>query len=272
MGDLITLDWLTELRRQNYRQTDDTCIHTEDEALSMISDLGFCWLIDLSDADLPSLHLAMTRGKNPWGEKCWWNSKQTLPGRKACWYSKMLRGRGTFISWECFPQFYAVYASGNDYSEDYGRGIMSRDEKRILELIADEPEISSRDLRRRFGSQGKAITRAMDRALQNLQETMKITVAGGSLEGWTVHNWALVEDWVEAEHLDRARRTDRDSAIRELILRYVRMSVAASAGDIAWVFRWKRRDVASLVEQMASDGFLRPIRVEGLQGRMFVSG
>jgi len=275
-ADIISLDELTRLRRTNYRQEEGTRLRTEDDALDFINELGFAWLIDLSDADLPSLHKAALESYERPGAKwhdqiarSWWDSKQTLTGRKACYYSKVLRARGTFISWECFPLFYSVYATGNEYEEDYRRGLISRDEKRILDLIAEQPEISSRDLRRRFGSQGKDVTRTMDRALQNLQETFRITVAGGSIEGWTLHNWALVEDWVPARCLEEARRIAPETAIKELILRYIRIAVAASVGDIAWVFRRKRKDVARIVEELLREGRILPIEVLGLPGEMY---
>lgn len=275
---MISLEHLQQLRRTRYRQTPDTHIRAEDDALDFINELGFVWLIDLSDADLPSLHKAAPESYEnpglPWHDqiaRSWWDSKQTLSGRKACCYAKVLRGRGTFISWECFPFFYAAYATGNEYMEDYRRGILSRDEKRILDLIAEQPEISSRDLRRRFGSPGKDITRTMDRALQNLQETFRITVAGGSLEGWTVHNWALVEDWVDREHLDQARRIRPDDALKELVFRYVRLAVAASVGDIAWVFRRKRSEIAVTLDELLSEGRIREIEVLGLGVTVFTT-
>ncbi|HEX2988221.1 MAG TPA: crosslink repair DNA glycosylase YcaQ family protein [Chloroflexota bacterium] len=194
--------------------------------------------------------------------------KQTLPARKACYYAKVLRGRGTFISWECFPYFYALYSTGNDYMDDYRAGILSRDEKRILDLVAEQPSISSKELRRKFGPIGKDTSRAMDRAILPLQETFKITVSGGSIEGWSLHNWSLVEDWVPQEHLDKARTIAPQDALKELIVLSVRMSVAASIGDIAWLFRRKRKEIAGLVHDLVNDGRLRDVEIEGL-GEMF---
>ena len=258
-------------------QTEDTCVRSEDDALDFINDLGFVWLIDLSDADLPSLQRATPApyahgDESPETASSWWDSKQTLPGGKACYYSKVLRGRGTLISWECFSLFYAVYATGNHYQDDYSRGMLSRDAKRVLDLIAVSPEISSPELRKKFGPVGKSTTRALDRALQNLQETFRITVAGGSLEGWSIHNWALVEDWVPAEYLECARRTDVVTAKKELVLRYLRMAIAGSVGDIAWVFRWKRSEASALLGQLASDGRVREVEVLGLEGVLFAAG
>lgn len=271
--DSILIDELARMRQVRYRQTDETCCRTEKDALDFIEDLGFAWLIDLSEADLPSVHKASPQPYS--GEvhdfyaSSWWDLKQTLPGRKECYYGKVLRGRGTFISWECFPFFYSAYGPTSDYRDDYRQGILSREEKRILDLIAQYPEISSRDLRKKFGPVGKDVTRSMDRAIQSLQETFRITVAGGSLEGWSLHNWALVEDWVKPEYL--SRRVDASDAKKELVLRYVRMAVAASVGDIAWVFRWKRREVADLVNGLIEEGRLREIEVIGLPGEMYTA-
>lgn len=272
----MTLDELIERRKASYRQADGTHIRSEADALDFINDLGFVWLINLSDADLPSLQHATPQsfGPDPYAKgstiaRSWWDLKQTLPGRKACYYGKVLRGRGTFISWECFPLLCAVYASVNDYEDDYRDGILSRDEKRVLDLIAAHPEIPSPDLRRKFGPIGKHVTQELDRALQHLQGTFRITAAGGSLEGWTIHNWALVGDWVAAEHLERARSLDLREAKKQLIVRYLRMSVASSAGDIAWVFRWNRREVAGLVQALIRSGDIREIEVLGIPGPMY---
>ena len=272
----MTLDELIEKRKVKYRQTEGTHVRSEADALDFINDLGFVWLINLSDADLPSLEQANpgVYWRDDYKEKTrnaawWWAWKQTLPGRKDCYYSKVLRGRGTFISWECFPLLYAVYASVNDYQDDYRDGILSREEKRVLDLVAAHPQIPSPDLRRKFGPIGKDVTRALDRALQHLQETFRITAAGGSLEGWTIHNWALVGDWVAEEHLERARSLDLGDAKKGLILRFLRMSVASSVGDIAWVFRWNRREVAGLVEELMRSGHVSEIEVLGLPGPMY---
>lgn len=269
----ILIDELARMRQTRYRQTAESCCRSEKDALEFINDLGFAWLIDLSEADLPSVHKASPQPYSGdvynFYASSWWDLKQTLPGRKKCYYAKVLRGRGTFISWESFPFFYAVYGSTNDYQDDYRQGILSREEKRILDLIARHPAISSRDLRKKFGPIGKDVTRAMDRALLNLQETFRITVAGGSLEGWSLHNWALVEDWVKPEYLELAAGIEVSAAKKELILRYVLMTVAASVGDIAWVFRWKRKEVADLVRDLLNEGRLRETEIIGLWGEMY---
>jgi hypothetical protein len=269
--ETISIDDLARIRQSRYRQTAETCCLTERDALDFINDLGFLWFIDSCEADLPSLHTASPKpfsvDDHEFYASSWWDLKHTLTSRKDCYYAKVLRGRGTFISWECFPFFYAAYASADDYHDDYRKGILSREEKRILDLIGQYPGISSRDLRKKFGPVGKDVTRAMDRALQNLQETFRITVAGGSLEGWSLHYWALVEDWVSPAYL--SKRSDLPAARKDLVLRYVCMAIAASVGDIAWVFRWKRKEVAGIVDNLIEEGLVREIEIIGLPGEMY---
>ena len=273
MMESVSIDELAQMRQVRYRQTSETSCRTEGDALALINELGFCWFIDSCEADLPNVRQAIPQPFSTqdydFYASSWWDLKHTLSGRKDCYYAKVLRGRGTFISWECFPLFYAAYGSGSAYQDDYRKGILSREEKRILDLIAQHPEISSRDLRKKFGPIGKDVTRSMDRALQNLQETFRITVAGGSLEGWSLHYWALVQDWVSPAYV--SKRIDLAAAKKELVLRYVRMAIAASVGDIAWVFRWKRKEVASLIDDLFREDRVREIEIIGLPGGMYTA-
>jgi hypothetical protein len=275
--DDLSVNQLVNERQIRYRQRDNLYIKTENDALDFINELGFAWLINLSDADLPSLekanpgpYLYDDYQDNTRYSTWWWAWKQTLPGRKACYYAKVLRGRGTFISWECFPLFYAVYASGNDYHEDYRLGVLSRDEKRALDIISEYPEISSRDLRKKYAPPGKDSTRSLNRAIQSLQETFRITVAGGLLDGWTLHNWALVDNWVPNVVLTKAQGIDRSTAMKALILKYLYISCAAALGDIAWVFRWKLQVVSELLVDLINDGAIRKVSVSGIDGFMYM--
>ncbi|HEX2988219.1 MAG TPA: hypothetical protein VHS06_08630, partial [Chloroflexota bacterium] len=88
-----------KLRKRRFRQTCDTRCRSERDALAFVNELGFCGLIDSVDADIPNLRQASVEPyEDPWGEvpaRIWWDVKQTLPARKACYYAKVLRGRGT---------------------------------------------------------------------------------------------------------------------------------------------------------------------------------
>jgi hypothetical protein len=198
----------------------------------------------------------------------WWAWKQTLPGARKCYQARLLRARPTFVSWRWFPAFYAAYSAGRDYEDAYQAGLLSRAEKRILDLLADRGPLATRALRRAFGPVGKPISRDFERALVGLQTSMRICAAGGSLEGWTMYRWALTEDWVPTRLLDRALRLDRQEAMKAIILQHLRNVIAATPREIDWLFRWDARLVRDLAAQLVAARRLAETEIEG--NRCFV--
>ena len=217
----LTLDRLGRLRAYNFRQVSGRHVRTEAKALEFINEVGFLSLIDLAGTQLPSLQMADDR--DDWADyktrtlkaRWWWAWKQTLPGRKACYYAKILRGRGTFISWRYFPYFYAAYASGRDVETDYRLGLVPRSDKRIMDLLLERGPMDTRSLRLAYAPPSKENTRQLERALARLQAAFRICCAGGSLKGWTLHRWAVVENWAPRRTLlrksEKLRHRPRDA-------------------------------------------------------------
>jgi len=273
-GDRLTLDTLERLRARNFRQVRGRRVRTEAQALAFINEVGFVTLIGLAGANLPSLQMADDR--DDWDDyaqrtlkaKWWWAWKQTLPGRKACYYAKVLRGRGTFISWRYLPYFYAAYATGRDVATDYRMGLVPRADKRVMDLLAERGPMDTHSLRLAYAPPSKENTRQLERALGRLQAQFRICCAGGSLEGWTLHRWAVAERWAPRRALVRAASLEREQAMGEIVLRYLRTAVAATPADIAWLFRWDRESVARVTGALLASGRLRETHVEGIQGAL----
>lgn len=267
----MTLRELDRLRARRFRQARGLYVRDQADAVRFIREMGFLLLMSIQGAELPSLADA-----NPtdfeWGDyhdltinaRWWWAWKVTLPGAKKCYQAHLLRARPTFISWRWFPAFYAVYSSGRNYEEAYQAGLMSRGQKRILDLLVDRGSTDTKSLRRAFGPVGKDISREFERALVGLQTTMRICVAGGSLEGWTIYRWALTEDWVAKRRLERALRLDPRSATKNIIAQHLRNVIAATPADIAWLFRWDQRLVADLVSELLAARRIRETESNGV--------
>jgi hypothetical protein len=261
---------LERLRRRRFRQARGRHVRSEADAAEFIDDLGFLLLMSIGDAPLPNLADANPTERG-WSDyhnmtlnaRWWWAWKQTLPGARKCYQARLLRARPTFVSWRWFPAFHAVYATGRDYEDAYHAGIMSRAEKRILDLLADRGPLATRALRRAFGPVGKPISREFERALVSLQTSMRICAAGGSLEGWTMYHWALTEDWVPRRLLDRALRLDPQEAMKAIILQHLRNVVAGTPGELAWLFRWEARLVRDLVAELLVARKIEEMETEG---------
>lgn len=247
--------WRTDAARQ---------ISDERGALRLIGELGFVLLMPISGAELPSVHQAT---RHEWS---WWDWKQTLPGRKACYYAKILRRRGTFVSWEWFAAFQAAYGDRRPYPRLYRDGLLDPDEKRVLDLLADRGPLMTTELRLAFGPRTKRNTRRVKGILVDLQTRFLITAAGGDTEGWSHHQWDLVERWVPAELRAEAAELPRSAARERLIERLVQNVVAATAADIAWIFGWPRPEVEAAVTKLMAAGKLATAVVPELEGEVIV--
>jgi len=261
----VTSQELERQRARNYRRLPALKVNGEEEAVRFIEECGFLLLFSVRGVELPDLWQATaTRGEA-------WHWKETLPGAKKCAYGKVLRRKGTFISWEYFPGFMAAYGSPNSYLQDYRAGLLNQVEKQILETLEERGPLLTRELRRAIGLPGKAGTRQFHRALEGLQAQMRVTVAGGILSGWTMHRWELIGNWVPLPVLKEGWRLSREQAQRKLLLRYLKTVVAARVEDMVRLFRWNQAELERLVRDLATEGMVEMgMDIVGLPGKWVV--
>jgi hypothetical protein len=257
-----SLEDIERIRRYLWRTDPSRQISDERGALRLIRELGFVLLMPITGAELPNVHRATAR------EWSWWDWKQTLPGRKACYYSHLLRNRGTFVSWEWFPHFRAVYGQRKPYQQIYREGLLDRDEKRILDLIEANGPMMTGEIRVAFAPRSKQNTRRAKAMLVDLQRRFLITAAGGDTEGWSHHRWELVERWVRPDLRAEANQLSRAAAQESLIARFVSNVVATTEADIAWVFGWERREIRPIIARLLSAQKLQVALVPELEGEV----
>jgi hypothetical protein len=261
----LTLARIESARARLWRTSPGRRVAGERGALRFIGEHGFLLLIPISGAELPSLHAAT--GED-WG--AWWDWKQTLPGRKACYYAKLLRRRGTFVDWQWFPHFRAAYGEGEPYWRLYRDGLLDRDAKRVLDLLDTNGPMMTTDLRLAFGPRSKSNTRLVKQILVELQRRFLVCPAGGDTEGWSHHRWDLTDRWVPASALAAARRLSPDAARAAIVRKFICNMVASTAADIAWLFGWQRSLVSRIVSGLISAGHAARAEVEELGGSVVV--
>jgi hypothetical protein len=260
----ITLSHIEHLRAHRWRTAPSRRISTEQGALRLISDLGFALLMPITGADLPSIHTACQR------DWIWWDWKQTLPERKACYYAKVIRRRGTFISWEWFPAFYRAYADPRPYWRQYREGLLDREERQILDLLQDQGPLMTRDLRLAFAPRSKANTRRVKGVIVELQTRFLITAAGGDTSGWSHHRWDLVERWAPPRYLLAAAKLSREEACTHLLKQCVHNLVATTAADLAWIFGWPKPRVDACLSHLLSRGEVQTAALPELETDVIV--
>jgi hypothetical protein len=261
----VTLDQIERGRAHRWRTAPGRQVCDERGALRFIRELGFVTLLSVPGSELPALHSACG---GSWG--VWWDWKQTLPERRACYYTHLLRRRGTFISWEWFPAFHAAYAEGKPYWRLYREGLLDSAEKRVLDLLADNGPLMTRDLRLAYGPRSKENTRRVKQVLVELQRRFLICAAGGDTRGWSHHRWDLVDRWVGAAPMQQAAAVTPVEARRRIANQFVRNALVTTAADIAWLFEWPRGEAQALVAQMVAAGEAATADVPELGGEVIV--
>jgi hypothetical protein len=222
-------------------------LRNERDAERFVIDLGFVLLMPIRGAELASMRTACQR------DWVWWDWKQTLPARKACYYAKLIRNRGTFVSWELFPAFYAAYADARSYAQLYRDGLLDSDERRVLDLLAERGSMMTRELRLAFGPRSKANTRRVKAILVELQRRFLITASGGDTSGWSHHEWDLVQRWVPTQPLRATTRLRQCEARRQLVSQFIRNQIATTEADIAWTFGWDKSSVSAMIEELVEE-------------------
>jgi hypothetical protein len=261
----LTLQQIEHTRAHLWRTAPARQIGDERGALRFIKELGFVLLLSLRGSELPSIHNA---AGGQWG--VWWDWKQTLPERKACFYSHLLRRHGTFLSWEWFPAFHAAYAETQTYRQLFREGLLDRTEKQVLDLLDTHGPLLTRELRLLYAPPSKENTRRIKQVLVELQRRFLICAAGGTTEGWSHHRWDLVERWVGPELMLAARGISREAARERLVAQSVRTSVATTAADIAWLFGWERSEVQGLLARVIAAGRAETVYVPELEGEVII--
>lgn len=260
---ILTPAQLKTERAKLNRLSDGRKIHNNEEARQFIDERGFILLMPIADIPLPSLSQADDAAT--WGgfaitDRAWaW--KETLPGDKLCAYTKLIHGRGTFISWRLYPAFVKLYGPEGDPDYEYENGRLDKTERDLYHIVADCGPIDSRELWRRakalFGDKRSRFTATLER----LQSRFYLTVSGGSLEGWTLHSWDLVERQVPQEVL--AKLPSRDDAKTSILRRTIQNCYAIPERKLRSVLRWSPLDLGQSLAKLRNRGQITEARVEG---------
>lgn len=260
---LFTLEKLNEARARLNRLNDGRKIRDDAGACRFINERGFVLLMPIGGIPLPSLSEA--DDARPWygfdiTDRAW-DWKETLPGQKLCAYTKLIHGRGTFISWELYPAFLKVYGPEGDLDYEYENGRLERTERDLCRLVEDYGPLDSRELwikaKAIFGGKRHRFTAA----LEHLQSRFFLTVAGGSLEGWTIHTWDLVERQAPREALEKLPTPEE--ARLKILRRTIKNCIAVPEKKLRTILHWSPAELKRSIEELKEKSQIGEVKVEG---------
>jgi hypothetical protein len=232
-------------------------------ACQFIRERGFVMLMPLAELSLPSLSAADEA--EPWEgfgvtDRAWaW--KETLPGRKLCAYSKLFQGRGTFIDWRLYASFLKVYGPDGDIDYEYENGLVNRVDRDLYRLVERFGPIDSRELwklaKPLFAGKRSRLVASLDR----LQAKFYLTTAGGSVEGWSLHIWDLVERQAPPRVL--AKLPSGPEARAAILRQTIANCYAISEKQLRSILRWNPTDLQHSLLRLQNAGLISHVQVEG---------
>ena len=193
-------------------------------------------------------------------------------GRNEFIYGRILKKRNSFISLEELPYFYALspnYGSPEeDYMIDYEAGKLTAEARAVYEALLDNGPLDTVALRKAARLTSRTSDTPFNRALEELQVTMRVLPTGVAEAGaW---NYAFIYDLVPRHYTDlieQAHPLSEWEARRHLFMRALETLGAARQAELQRLFGWPAALVEKSVQKLAESGaLLTGVEVEGIPG------
>jgi hypothetical protein len=290
----MTKKEIANLRNIKWRTRRDLRITAEKDALDFIDDVGFCFAFASSGIIAGTCQFLAEATEDTFGNNLlpslWeavcgvpggipaihphhdpyigpvWGYKDALPLKRKVFYGKVLKQKPTFISLRMLPYFYALFGSPTpeeDYLEEYQRGALSQEAKDIFECLLRSGSLPNTLLRGELGMLDKARKYCFQRAITELQSTLRIVKVDVSDEG-TI--WNLFSRWMP-EVIKAASRIKRKEGMKNIVLTYISDLVISTPKMMNRLFGWDAKEVEEIVQLLAQEDKVQlGVRIEGLQG------
>ena len=180
-----------------------------------------------------------------------WGWKDELPARRLVCAGKHLGGRASLVSLDLLPTMYAL-TGRSGRPDDFRDEELSPVERDVAEALLDSGPVSSAELPRLAGHERKRVAAAAAR----LQRRLIVTSAGRQEheQGWP----SVVFDILPRRYAERlGALSDPDDARVVLAATVLRSAREVSAADVAAVVGCTRKQAATALERLASEGRAR---------------
>jgi hypothetical protein len=240
-------------------------LRSASQALTFINKRGFVYFWPIKGIDLPSLWTAVA-GDRPVADKhddpahITWGWKDGALDKKTWYYGKILRRKGTMISLDIAPYFYALTENYGEPEEDYliayREGRLSQAAKQIYETLLEKGALNTLDLRK-YAKLSNAKDSEFNKALEQLQADFKILPVGVAEAGaWKYSHIFEIVPRHYPELPEQARLISESKARAKLIELYFEMVGAAELRDVTKLFGWTAEIANRVVNKLIEEKLL----------------
>ena len=274
---MLSAERLKAFRVATYHLKPGLRLRSKDQAVRFIQERGFSFFWPIQGIELPSLWAAAAGNRPVPSEHddpghVTWGWKDSLLGARRWYYAKVLRKRGTMISLDAAPYFYALsenYGSmEEDYLVQYEAGRMTAEAKQVYEALLEKGPLDTVALRREARMTSRDSDARFGRALTALQADLKILPVGVAEAGaW---RYAYVYDLVPRhfpELVESARSIEEPAARCRLLELYFRSVGAAPFDQPKKVFQWRPAELQAALGALLEAGVLQTgLAMKGSEG------
>jgi hypothetical protein len=274
----LTKHAVTERREARYRRRMNLRVTTKEQAAEFVNDAGFCFLFPIQGVEMPSLWdavagrvLKTTNKHSGYEIERTWGWKDEALGQRLWFYGKLIRSRATLVSLNFLPNFYALSENYGDYEHDYldeyHTGALSAEAKTIYEALLKNGALDAIRLRRESRMSAEASKPRFEKALTELQTSLKVLPVGVAPAGaWRyAFIYEILPRWLP-DLAERARSISRAAARCVILDRYLHNVIASPLAAAARVFGWKLDEARRAAEELAAQGRIDlAVKVAGIR-------
>jgi hypothetical protein len=245
---------IEEYRDGLWRRLPELRLETSIDAERLVEDVGFCGALTDARTNGPSIYIAVCGRRDAFMPKnvqkdpeasFAWITKDELMRRGRVYYAKLLKGRSTFVAPRLVPHFNALFGLPRKNE----KAVLSDEARRILKVLRSEWEMASKDLRQEAGVPDR---KQFNKALDELQKTMKVIPSEVLYEPFFTYIWALAEGRFAKE---LATKVKRDDALREIARAHLQNAGLTLRGELAKITGLSRADAGKGNHLLVDEGF-----------------
>jgi winged helix DNA-binding protein len=269
-------------RDRRFRRAPGLRVRNVKSALAFVQDVGFCSTFYCFPEGVPCLWEAVVgRARPRWprhshhddGVGLTWQLKDDLPAARHVYYGKILKARPMLVALDVFAAFYALGRGrqrARHYAAEYDAGRLSHTARRLMDALAREHPLYTRELRGNAFMLESTKTREFERAMAELQQGLWLVKTQERYEPTFSYRWDLLEAWLP-EAVAEGRRLSRAAALDRLLTRYLDAAVFSTSRGLARLFGLPAADVAACATRLIRRGVVVETAVAGWPGDWLVA-
>lgn len=243
---------IEQYRDKKWRREEHLRLKTANDVEEMINDLGFCLTLTDSRTNFPSVYIGVCGRRDVVSpktvqkdEECSlaWVLKDKVMRRGNVYYSKLSKGRATFVSRKMIPYFHAIY--GIPRSKEPEK--LSPGARRILKVLRKEWEAATSDLREDAGFEDR---KSLTNAIEELQKSMKVVAYEVVYQPRFSYLWTLAEARFPEE---LAVRVSREKALVEISRAYLHAYGMTMKSEFSRAFGLDRKEAGKAFQRLVDE-------------------